>query len=45
MSFDKACQLLSPLALMPWEEEGSLSLRNAISSSKIKGNIFPLGII
>ena len=25
---------------MPWEEEGSLSLRNAISSSKNEGNIF-----
>ena len=37
VSFDEACQLVSPLALMPWEEERMLSLRNAISESNTEG--------
>lgn len=37
VSFDEACQLVSPPVLMPWEEERALSLRNAISESKTEG--------
>ena len=35
-SFDEACQSLSPITLMPWEEERSMSLRNTISKLKLE---------
>jgi|AP95_1055475.scaffolds.fasta_scaffold109278_1 16S rRNA (uracil1498-N3)-methyltransferase len=34
LSFNEACILVSHLALMPWEEEQTLSLRDALSASK-----------